>query len=58
MGNKTAKSLGQKERGGIDAMTMVRHNSQVRQFYGFTPGQRVFEGHAANADLDVGQSEF
>ena len=40
VGNNKANCLGRKERGGFPAMAMMRLNSQVQQFGGFTPGGR------------------
>ena len=40
--NRKSNCLASKEWGEFSAMTAMRLNSQVRQFDGFTPGQRVF----------------
>ena len=42
VGNKKPNSSGRKEWRGFAAMAMMRLNSQVRQFEGFTPRQRDF----------------
>ena len=43
---------------GFAEMTTMRLNSQVRQFFGFTPGRRVF-GRAPKIPIgDVGSPNF
>ena len=41
-GGRKPKKLNNKEWKEFSAMTMMRLNSQVRQYDGFAPGQRVF----------------